>query len=582
MHSRALLWVLAAGMVVAAAVLPAGWYDALPRDANVPPPPVSGVTVLRVLLVLDALLLGLLAFNWPLGSHDVRSRPENVHGGHDDTRDVGRTTAAAALTVITLIGLALRLYHIGSDLWLDEITPITDYARMPVLQIVGSYLRSNNHLLNTLGMKLMIALAGEREWAVRLPAVLLGVATIPALYWCARLAFARWASLGAALLLAVSYHHVFFSQNARGYTGYLLFALLSSRLFVNGLRADRPRDWTLYVATVVLGAASLLNMAFVGAAHVIIGAIACIRERRRGNAVAPLARRLAGVLAIAAFLSVQLYAVALPEMYAVITHVYTEQSTGFAPLSGEFLREMIRGVSSGFGTGTLIAAIPFIACAAFGWVAFLRRSWELALALTLPGVLTGGFLVVRGLTVSPRFFLLWLPLAILSAVAAIDQVLQWAARRSDQRFTSRATALAAASLLVLASASVLSLRSYYAFPKQPYRAAVAYVETHRRPADVVVVLHTAEYGIRYYGNRMGAPVESRYRFARSAEALDSAMTTKGTGKVLLVSTFERALRLELPELYERVVRSWSVTQRFPGTIGDGDVTIRVERTGRAN
>jgi len=40
---------------------------------------------------------------------------------------------------------------------------------------------------------------------------------IVALSRVARPTTTSWASPGAALLLAVSYHHAFFSQNARGY-----------------------------------------------------------------------------------------------------------------------------------------------------------------------------------------------------------------------------------------------------------------------------------------------------------------------------------------------------------------------------
>jgi hypothetical protein len=43
--------------------------------------------------------------------------------------------------------------------------------------------------------------------------------------------------------LEVSYHHVWFSQNARGYTGLLFFGLLATWLLVRALRQPTARVW---------------------------------------------------------------------------------------------------------------------------------------------------------------------------------------------------------------------------------------------------------------------------------------------------------------------------------------------------
>lgn len=581
-RSRWLLLVAAIGVALAAALMPHAWYDALPRQAELPPPPISGVTVLRLVLAVEAAVLLLVAaFDWRF----VRMAPTSRLAGHlqrEESGDLTPRAAAVGLTIITLVALALRVYHLDRDLWLDEISPILDYASLSVPQIVGSYLRSNNHLLNTLLLKGMIALFGEQAWSVRLPAVAFGVAGVPALYWCARLALSRRASLGAALLLAVSYHHLFFSQNARGYTAYLCLALLSTRALVNGLRDDRGRDWLLYVMATVLGVAALLNTAFVLAAQGLVALAAVWRVHRAGGAAMPLLRRVLVVLAIAGFLSAELYAVAMPEVYVVISNVYKTQSTGFVLFSWEFAREVLRGVSAGFGSGgvgvgALLAAVPFLLVAAAGAFAVLRRAWALALALALPGVLTLAFLLVRGLTISPRFFLLWLPLAVLTAVVAIDAGAGWIWRARPRR----AVLMGTGTVAVLAMLSAASLGRYYAIPKQPYRAALAYVERARKPDDRVVVVYLAELGMRYYGARAGAPLDERYRFVRTVPALDSALAQRGAGRVWLVVTFERALQMDLPELNARVHSGWTLQHTFDGTVGDGGISVWRERDAAA-
>ena len=418
MTRRAALGVLGFGLILAGIFLPRDWYDALPRQPGLPPPPIRGVTLLQLSFVLEGLaLLWLGLRQWSFKRLDQRerlappSRPEDVAAT--------RSTDLWTLAAITVLALSLRLFRLDSDLWFDEITPILDYGSLSALQVIGTYFSTNNHLLNTLLGKLAVATFGETNWAVRLPAVFFGVATIPALYWVARPALGPHPSLGAALLLAVSYHHVFFSQNARGYTAYLFFSLVSSGLLVKSLQEDRARTWVLYVTTTVLNFASLLNAAFVFASHALVAVGAVLTLGRRGSPVAPLVRRLLVVLGVSAFLVFQLYATILPQAYVIMGAVYTSQASGYAPMSGEFLRELARGLSAGFGTGLVLGALPFLIVAAAGFLGLFRRQWALAIALAMPPVLTALFLMARGLTFSPRFFLLALPLAILAAVQGL-------------------------------------------------------------------------------------------------------------------------------------------------------------------
>ena len=71
--------------------------------------------------------------------------------------------------------------------------------------------------------------------------VLFGLASILALYLFGRQVTSASESLLAAALLTFSYHHVWFSQNARGYTGLLFWTLLSSWLLLRALRNGAAR-----------------------------------------------------------------------------------------------------------------------------------------------------------------------------------------------------------------------------------------------------------------------------------------------------------------------------------------------------
>jgi Dolichyl-phosphate-mannose-protein mannosyltransferase len=107
---------------------------------------------------------------------------------------------ALALGAILAGAAALRFHALDTGLWHDEIL-----------------------ILYTVLARLSLGLFGDGCWVLRLPAAVFGIASVGALYGLAREVTDRGEALLTAALLAFSYHHVWFSQNARGYTGLLLW-----------------------------------------------------------------------------------------------------------------------------------------------------------------------------------------------------------------------------------------------------------------------------------------------------------------------------------------------------------------------
>lgn len=555
-------------MFLAAIAMPTEWYTTIPRFSGVENLPFSGVTLLRLIIVFEAVLFVFLAVRDTRFVSHHENRLDLLPDRSDVAFDIGRFPAALLLLAITILALFLRVHRLDLDLWLDEISPLVDYSRLSAPQVIGSYLRSNNHLLNTLLTKAAVSLFGESEWSVRMPAVVFGVLSVPTLYWFARFGLSRIASIGAALLLACSYHHIFFSQNARGYTGYVFFALLSTGLFLRGLRDGRLWQWSLYVVFAALGMASLLLSAFVLSGHVILAATLIWRAHRNGLGVRPTVRRLASVFMIVGLLAFQTYAAALPEAYVTLTTIYAQPSTGFSVFSMELLNEMVRGVTAGFG-GPAIALI-FLATGAMGYVALLVTSWPVAVSLTLPPVLTVLLLIVRGLTFSPRFFLLAVPVAMLSASALIQVVARWISARGPYS-RQQARLACAAALTIIAVGSLRSLRYYYRTPKQPYRSAIHLLE--ERGASKVIVVGYAEIGIRYYLRRSKAADTLRYVYVRTAHQFDSLSSTAVSPNAVVVTTFSRALHIDGPDIERALTEQWQRDSTLSATVGDGQITL---------
>lgn len=568
MTRRVGLGLLALALLLVAAFLPSAWYDTIPRTEGMVLP-FSGAVLLRLTFLVEGLAVGILALRPGTWSSITSVHGPLVSIRSDWRSDVSHRQAMVALGVITAMGLALRVYGLDQDLWIDEVSPLLDYMLLTPAQILGSYLRSNNHLLNTLLERIVIGLFGESESMVRIPAVAFGVLTIPCTYWVARLAMSRVAALGAALVLAASYHHVFFSQNARGYSAYLFFALLATGLLIEALRDDRLWRWVLYVGAVVLGSASLLITAFVIAAHAIVCTVIWVGLARNGGEPAHFARRIGAVMAVTGFLAFQVYAAALPEAFVVITTVYTEASTGFAPFSAAFFRETLNGLSAGFGSPLAVAG--FLALGAMGFASLATAAWPVALALWLPAALTAILLAARGLTFSPRFFLILLPLAILAAMSAVEWIILRIQGAVAMRRVWAIGGIAAAGL-ILAFGAGHSLPYYYRTPKQPYRAAVSIVEARGSNAKIVVVSN-AEMGFRYYSRRLGAKDSSRYAYVRTKAQFDSVVRHDVAGLTQVVTTFPRALEIELPEIAGSLEREWQRDTTLSATVGDGEIVV---------
>jgi mannosyltransferase len=160
----------------------------------------------------------------------------------------------ALLAAITVAGIALRLYHLGVwSFWIDEIFTVNraqaHYHDLPTL------LRNIPPFRHQLPLSVILtsgALAafGVSEWSARIVPALIGIVSIPLIYFPAKRFFGAGVGLIAALLLAVSPWHVYWSQNARFFTSLMLLYTLAVFALYWGLERDRP--WLIVTSLVLL------------------------------------------------------------------------------------------------------------------------------------------------------------------------------------------------------------------------------------------------------------------------------------------------------------------------------------------
>lgn len=131
------------------------------------------------------------------------------------------------IAVLMLIGVGIRLWYVNQPMRFDEATTVTLYARSPWYIGLANYTMPNNHLLNTLLVRFSLLVGGDREWVIRLPALLAGLFCLPLTYVYARLMYSRETALLALAWLCISLPFVDMSTNARGYTMVVCCGLIS-------------------------------------------------------------------------------------------------------------------------------------------------------------------------------------------------------------------------------------------------------------------------------------------------------------------------------------------------------------------
>jgi mannosyltransferase len=171
----------------------------------------------------------------------------------------GHTTAPSGqwpplwLWLVIALGAALRLWGLGhTSLWIDEPATV-GLARLPWPRYVYSwwYGEGSFQTIYFLLMRGWLHFGDSEAW-IRLPAALMGIASLPLLYPVARKLVGRQAALLSTAIFALSPSHIYYSQNARSYSMGVLLVMLSTWFFVQAMERGHESDWLLWTLFSVL------------------------------------------------------------------------------------------------------------------------------------------------------------------------------------------------------------------------------------------------------------------------------------------------------------------------------------------
>ena len=320
----------------------------------------------------------------------------------------------------------------------------------------------------------------------------------PALYFFGRLVTTNREALFACALMTVNYQHVWFSQDARGYTGMLFWTLLASMFFLRCASRGNTRDWAWYGFTSALGIYTHLMMACVVAGHVVVYLWMLASRRRSAGSVPRSFLYLLYGFILCGVLSLLLYAPLIP---GVLAHTF---GVARDPVHYEWanplwaVAEVLRGLRAGTAGGLLAVAIGGVILLS-GLFSYWRENRFTVGLMILPGLATVAAVLATSHNFWPRFFFFEIGFAMLLLVRGAMVLGDFASRifGVSQKFGPQA---GVALVLLMLLASVVPLRAEYLYPKQDYLGAIKFLDEQQQEGELIFTAGavTTPYQ-RYYG-----------------------------------------------------------------------------------
>ncbi len=486
-------------------------------------------------------------------------------------RWVGLPTVAFG--AILLIAIAARAAGLRSGLWHDEITTLLEFVRLPVADLLATYSSLNNHPLYSLIAKGSVSAFGESAATLRLPAAAFGVAAIASFLPIARRAVGLWPALLTLLLLAISYHQVWFSQNARGYTLLLFWTTLATFLFLEGARRNRAVMWAAYGGVFAAAMYTHLSAAFYFAAHGFIYAgFLFNRMVLKNGSTQPLAGHgpFFG-MALGVALTLLAYAPMLGSIGSTFGGV--RDTAPDAPLAKWndpfFVLQNLIEQFTGLGPLMAFALPPAIILAAYGVYIIWRRDRLVAAIYVLQIPITVATLSIVGMRIWPRYFFVeisFLYLALVAGVMAAAAIVgDFVERRWKLSWVTKGLTTAAAAAMILGSLPLLARN--YAAPKQDLAGGVAAINRDAASGDLRTV-----YGVS------AAPVIGYLAPDWTELTPEMIAAMNGERRVWVLVAFRDQVAGADPETWAAFDEKFTLERRLAGTLGGGGVFIYVSKS----
>ena len=358
-----------------------------------------------------------------------------------------------SLLLLTLLAVVTRVYGIWE--WSydgDEYTTVVNASERARSLINPAYYQLE------LGS---FALFGISEWSARLPATILGIASIPLFYWQWRNVVGRHAALLGGLLIVASSWHLWYSQFARFYSGVFLFASLAWYHWYRAVTLDSVRQ--LVIALICMLAGCLFHATFV----MVPVSCALFALLTRFGAVdsSAYSRRIAAIYlmtGIVACLAVS------PFFLKLLTGRAGSDAAAWGDLPAEMVLQIVRRVQ-----------IPVAVAALLGLLLLARTERGKALYFAIGIALPAAFVLVTATILNSRAVYMFYALPLIIALAA------YLCEQCRRVMVDRGAAAYAVLIIVLASMGPEFVSHYAGRASLNLGDVARCIEDNHQPGDAV-------------------------------------------------------------------------------------------------
>ncbi|MDP3698762.1 MAG: glycosyltransferase family 39 protein [Nanoarchaeota archaeon] len=206
-----------------------------------------------------------------------------------DLRD--KVIIAWVLAIILLGAGILRLYDLGEEsLWLDECFTL-DYASKPVNLLIETLKKDVHPIGYYLPQHLLMEYFGYSEISLRILSVFFGVLTVFLTFLLARKIFSWKEGLLAAFLVSISYTSVLYSQEAKMYSMFAAFFLLSLLSFIAFMKKPSVLNTLFFSVSVALLLYTHIISLAILAGYIVFYSTGYFFKQKKKDTVSPFFQR---------------------------------------------------------------------------------------------------------------------------------------------------------------------------------------------------------------------------------------------------------------------------------------------------
>jgi mannosyltransferase len=181
-------------------------------------------------------------------SKELSLQNKNSRNGFEVRKYLSSTVL---LGIILIIGLALRLYDLGSEsYWIDEMSTVIEGQQSITTMLASG--RLDQPPAFYIPFHLWEQMLGTNEVSTRSFSVLTGIGSIILIYIIGRELFGKEVGLLSAFFMAITEFQIYYSQIARFYSFFEFMALLSFLFFILSLKSKKKIFFGFYVLASVI------------------------------------------------------------------------------------------------------------------------------------------------------------------------------------------------------------------------------------------------------------------------------------------------------------------------------------------